>query len=82
MECKAGRVGDLEKQAEIRSRCEHRARNPQVVMRKELVARSRRFSGRRKKKDSTVKEVQKQIKEERRHEVLLRLLEEEVVELY
>lgn len=74
------RVGDLEKQAVIRSRCEHRARNPQVVMRKELVAR--KFSGRRKKKGSTVKEVQKQIKEERRHEVLLRLLEEDVVELY
>lgn len=75
-----GRVGDLERQAVIRARCEHRARNPQVVMRKELLAK--RFKGKRKKKSTTVKEVQKQIKEEKRHEVLLRKLEEDVVELY
>ena len=74
------RVGDLEKQAVIRARCEQRARNPQVVMRRELVAN--RFEGKRKKKGPTVKMVQKQIKEEKRHEVLLKAIEENVVELY
>jgi len=74
------RVGDLEKQAVIRARCEQRARNPKVVMRRELV--TKRFKGKRKKKGPTVKKVQKQIKEEKRHEVLLKAIEENVVELY
>ena len=75
-----GRVGNLEKQARIRARCEHRARNPKVVLRRELVAK--RFRGKRKKKGPTVKEVQKQIKEEQRHEELLRVIEENVLDLY
>ncbi len=74
------RVGDLEKQAVIRARCEQRARNPKVVMRRELV--TKRFKGKRKKKGTTVKQVQKQKKEEKRHEVLLKAIEENVVELY
>ncbi len=76
------RVGNLEKQAVIRAQCEQRARNPKVVMRRKLVAD--RFEGKRKKKGPTSRwfRVQKQIKEEKRHEALLKAIEENVVELY
>ena len=43
---------------------------------------ARRFKGKRKNKGTTAKTVQKQIKEEQRHKVCLKALEENVVELY
>ncbi len=64
----SSRVGDVEKQASVQR--EHIARSPQVVMVKELKLEDSRERRRRR---GLVKGVQNQIKEERRHEVLLKV---------
>jgi hypothetical protein len=74
------RVGDLKQQAVIRSRAEHRARNPKVVMRKDML--DKRFKGMRKRKQDMVKDMKKQIKQELRHEVLGKVWDEDLLDLY
>ena len=64
------RVKDLEKQAS--AQCEQVARRPQVFMMKELMLEDSREKGRRRGLVNKGIQNQIQIKEERRHELLLK----------